>query len=65
MGSGRSNHWLDLFFIGIPAAGAAAVWHYNLPNWLGVIALVALAIAVISFLGDLGVFTRGQQDDDD
>ncbi len=64
MGNGRRSFWPDLFFIGVPAAGAAAVWFFNLPTWLGVIALVALVISVISFLGDLGVFTGGGHADD-
>ena len=63
MGSGRRSFWPDVFFIGVPAAGAGAVWYYSLPTWLGVIAIVVLVIAVISFLGDLGVFTRGSRDD--
>lgn len=63
MGAGRRSYWLDLFFIGVPSAGAAAVWYYDLPTWLGVIAIVVLVFSVISLLGDLGVFTRGRQDD--
>ena len=64
MCNGRRSFWLDFFFIGVPAAGAAAVWYFSLPTWLGVIAVIALVVAVISFLGDLGVFTGGRHPND-
>ncbi len=57
MSGQRRSYWMDIFFIGVPAGGAVAAWYYNAPGWLIVIALVALAFALISLLGDLGVFT--------
>ena len=48
--------WLDTVFIGVPAAGALACWIYALPLWMLVICVVALVLALISLLGDLGLF---------
>ena len=38
------------------AAGALAVWSFGLPTWLLVICLILLVFAIISLLGDLGLF---------
>lgn len=54
--------WPDSIFIGLPAAGAIACWKYGLPAWMLVVCLTVLVIAVVSFLGDLGVF-GGEPDD--
>ncbi len=57
MGARGGKYWLDLLFIGLPLAGAIAAWVYGAPTWLIVIAVILMIVALISFLGDLGVFT--------
>ena len=37
-------------------AGAVAIRYFGLPTWLLVICLILLVFAVISLLGDLGLF---------
>lgn len=56
------KYWLDTVFIGLPALGAFACWTYSLPLWMLVICLVGLGFALVSFLGDLGLF--GSDSDD-
>ena len=50
------KYWLDALFIGLPAAGAIACWAYGLPAWMLTICLLIMFIALVSLLGDLGVF---------
>lgn len=47
---------LNLLTIGALAGAAIACWVFGLPTWLMVICLILLVFAVISLLGDLGVF---------
>ena len=48
--------------VGLPAAGALACWIYGLPVWMLVLCLLALVFAIISLLGELGVFGRDPKD---
>ena len=50
------RHALNVLFILGVSAGAVACWVFQLPTWLLVICLIALAFAIISLLGDLGLF---------
>ncbi|MBT8143265.1 MAG: hypothetical protein KJO55_01105 [Gammaproteobacteria bacterium] len=56
------RHFIDILFIGIPAAGAVACWWLGLPLWMLVVCLVFLGFAIISFLGDLGLFGGADPD---
>lgn len=56
------KYWLDAVFIGLPGAGAVACWIYALPVWMLVICLAGFVLALISLLGDLGLF-GGKLDD--
>lgn len=53
----------DILSIGIPALGALAIWFYGLPLWMLVVCLVGLFFAVLSLLGDLGLFGGADEDD--
>jgi len=59
---GLRKYWLDAVFIGLPAAGAIACWVYRLPAWMLAICLLAVFVALVSLLGDLGVFGGDSQD---
>ncbi|MDH3647299.1 MAG: hypothetical protein OER80_11035 [Gammaproteobacteria bacterium] len=56
------KHLGDVIFIGAATAGAVACWAYSLPAWMLVVCLLALFFAVISLLGDLGLFGGGGPD---
>ncbi len=56
------RYGLTLLTITGLAVAAAACWVYNMPTWLLVICLIFLVFAVISLLGDLGLFGGGDTD---
>ncbi len=53
--------WMDGVFIGVPLMGAFACWHYELPIWMMVVCLLAVGFALVSLLGDLGLFGGDSQ----
>lgn len=50
------RHAIDVVLMAIPAAGALACWWFRLPTWMLIGCLLLLLVALVSFLGDLGVF---------
>ena len=56
------RYGLTLLTIIALGAGALACLIFNMPTWLFVICLILLVFAVISLIGDLGLFGGGDHE---